>query len=470
MGSIHFLIPRDLSAVAADCTYMVGTDGVPWESHVRILDDRLTVTRATNESGRLVILWSVEGYGQMALATGTLMPVERPYHLPLELARGCLARLMDQLNTAEVRGFKLDDPLAKLLSQAILHFVKASLNQIDFEQAAREAQRSLEHSLHLTQQLGRNPQVTTPSNEPIRAGMGVWGAVVHEVAEVRHLDSVPESVPNVLVLQQSWRDLEVNPGEWTWTGMDDVLQRVDTSQFRVGCGPLVTFNRNELPDWLYLWCDDMDAIQSYYTTYIQQIIKRYAGEFRFWHCAAGTNVDEALGLTEEQRLRLTVSALESARRIDSRTPLLVSLKQPWGEYLGRTSMDLTPLQFADILVRGDLGLSAIGLHIEIDCNSQSTLPRDLLEFNRMIENWSILGLPLVVFLSVPNSPEGNLENGLQMDYVKHLLQLFTSKSAIHGVVWDPLVDVQPQGCGLLSETGEAKQILGCFQDAARSVF
>jgi len=171
-------------------------------------------------------------------------------------------------------------------------------------------------------------------------------------------------------------------------------------QFRVGCGPLVTFNRNELPDWLYLWCDDIDAIQSYYTTYIKQIIRRYAGEFRFWHCAAGTNVDEALGLTEEQRLRLTVSALESARRIDARTPLLVSLKQPWGEYLGRTSMDLTPLQFADILVRGDLGLSAIGLHIEIGCAAHSTLPRDLLEFNRMIEHWSMLGLPLVVFLSL----------------------------------------------------------------------
>jgi hypothetical protein len=386
------------------------------------------------------------------------------------LARGALARLLDQLNTAEVRGFKLDQELTKLLRQATLHFVKASLNQNDFDLAAQEAQRSLEHSLSLTQQLGRNPQVTTPSSEPIRAGMGVWGAVVREADEVRYLNGVSDSVPNVLVLRQSWRELEINPGEWTWTALDDVLRRVDTSQFRVGCGPLVTFNRNELPDWLYLWCDDVEAIQSYYTTYIQQIIKRYAGEFRFWHCAAGTNVDEALGLTEEQRLRLTVSALESARHIDSRTPLLVSLKQPWGEYLGRTSMDLTPLQFADILVRGDLGLSAIGLHLEIDCDAHATLPRDLLEFNRMIEHWSILGLPLVVFLSVPTSLDGKLRNGLRMEYVKHLLHLFTSKSAIHGVVWDPLVDDQPHSNGLLTETGQAKSILGCFQDAARSVF
>ena len=98
------------------------------------------------------------------------------------------------------------------------------------------------------------------------------------------------------------------------------------------------------------------------------------------------------------------------------------------------------------------------------------MPRDLLEFNRMVENWSILGLPLVVFLSVPTTADGQLHNGLQMDYVKHLLQLFTSKSSIHGVVWDPLVDIPPHCSGLLTETGQSKSILGCFQDAARSVF
>ena len=108
--------------------------------------------------------------------------------------------------------------------------------------------------------------------------------------------------------------------------------------------------------------------------------------------------------------------------------------------------------------------------IGLDCNSQSTLPRDLLEFNRMIENWSILGLPLVVFLSIPTSPDGKLGNGLKMEYVKHLLQLFTSKSAIHGVVWDPLVDETGRHSGLLTESGKAKSILACFQDAARSVF
>jgi hypothetical protein len=57
-----------------------------------------------------------------------------------------------------------------------------------------------------------------------------------------------------------------------------------------------------------------------------------------------------------------------------------------------------------------------------------------------------------------------------MDYVKQLLQLFTSKSSIHGVVWDPLVDDQPLCSGLLTESGQAKPILRCFQDAARSVF
>ena len=137
----------------------------------------------------------------------------------------------------------------------------------------------------------------------------------------------------------NWHDIELNEGEYDWEHCDQQLEWSRSAGLKLCGGPLLRFYQGSLPDWLYLWCDDMEAIQSYYTTYIRQIIQRYAGEFRFWHCAAGTNVDEALGLTEEQRLRLTVTALEHARKLDSRTPLLVSLKQPWGEYLGRTSME-----------------------------------------------------------------------------------------------------------------------------------
>ena len=45
----------------------------------------------------VTVPWQVEGHGLLALSTATLLERWEPYHLPLELARGTINRLRDQL-------------------------------------------------------------------------------------------------------------------------------------------------------------------------------------------------------------------------------------------------------------------------------------------------------------------------------------------------------------------------------------
>ncbi|MCP4194116.1 MAG: hypothetical protein GY768_26195 [Planctomycetaceae bacterium] len=467
MGSIHFLIPPqlDFNANALECAYMVGSDGVPWESRVEVEGNRLVVTRDTAESGRLVMLWHVEGHGELALATSTLSPGDCHYFLPLELARGCLARLQSQLNTAEVRGFRFSDSSRQLLRRAMRHFVNASLAKNDLERSSDEAHASLADALTLTSLMGQNEQVTAMP-ESRKGSTAVWGAVVHDPSEAVRVASLERSLPNVVLIKRTWCDLEINPGEWVWDPLDEMVESLSADRFRVGCGPLLTLDRNGIPDWLYLWENDVEAIQSYVIAYVRRVAARYAGRFRFWLCAAGTNIDAALGLSEEQRLRLTVDVLENVRQTDRRTPILVGVKQPWGEYLGRASQDLTPFQFVDILVRGDLGLSAIALQIQIDSCPGCTLPRDLLAFNQMIDLWSQLGLPLVIFLSVGRDHPSISVNSQRWERITQLLELFSRKSSIHGVIWEPFLDQTANAGGLLTRDGQPKRIFDIVEGIA----
>ena len=444
---------------------MVGSDGVPWESRVELDGNRLVITRDTAESGRLVMLWHVEGHGELALSTSTLSPGDRHYFLPLELARGCLARLQTQLNTAEVHGFRFSDDSRQLLRRAMSHFVNASLAQHDLERSSQEAHASLAHALTLTSLMGQNERVTT-SPECRTGSTAVWGAVVHNSREAAHADSIDRILPNVVLIDRNWGDLEINPGEWVWDELDEIVRSLDADRFRVGCGPLLTLDRSGLPDWLYLWENDVEAIQSYVIAYVRKVAARYAGRFRFWLCTAGTNIDGALGLSEEQRLRLTVDVLESVRQSDRRTPVLVGVKQPWGEYLGRESQDLTPFQFIDILVRGDLGLSAIALQIQIDSCPGCTLPRDLLAFNQMIDQWSQLGLPLVILLSVGKKGQEISAKSQHWERVTQLLELFSRKSSIHGVVWEPFLDQADNAGGLLTDKGQPKPVFDIVERIA----
>ena len=129
---------------------------------------------------------------------------------------------------------------------------------------------------------------------------------------------------------------------------------------------------------------------------VEAVVKRYRGKVQLWHVAARMNQDGAFRYSEEQRLRLVVEAVDRVRAIDPRTPMIVSFDQPWAEYIARKDQELTPLHFADTLVRGELGLAGVGLEINYGYWPGGTLPRDPLEVSRQLDRWSQLGVPLVI--------------------------------------------------------------------------
>jgi hypothetical protein len=200
------------------------------------------------------------------------------------------------------------------------------------------------------------------------------------------------------------------------------------------------------------------------------------GRVHVWHAAAGLNVGGPLNLSEEARLKLAFRAVEAIRTVDRQTPVIVSFDQPWGEYLTSEEMELTPFHFADALTRADVGLSGIGLTINLGYWPGGTLPRDLLEVNRQVDRWSMLNIPLLVSLAAPSHPASDGRGCLQPmpnfmkdgptpegqdEWIGRMLPLLVAKPAVHGVIWSQLMD--GKGClshaGLFDAQGAAKPLL-----------
>ena len=59
----------------------------------------------------------IDGYGELLLGTTSLMEWESPYHLPLELARGVLCRLRNQLAIWPPLGLEIPGALQDLIGQ-----------------------------------------------------------------------------------------------------------------------------------------------------------------------------------------------------------------------------------------------------------------------------------------------------------------------------------------------------------------
>ncbi|MFM8250890.1 MAG: endo-1,4-beta-xylanase [Planctomycetota bacterium] len=493
MGQLRFLVPggERVDQEALSRAYLIGPDLVPWLTRIRWDEPNLVVERDVRESGNLCVPWTVAGHGELMLTTGSLMERAAPYHLPTELARGTLARLRHQLGLWQLRQIQLAPDLSSLVTNAQRSFVEVLAAQADPEHAAELAHRSLEQTLLAEQSIQAAHfeaalQANLAQSNKLTTLLGA--TITDEPLEPKQAKWL-QAAGNTVALTPSWSRLQPNRGEWDWTAADQQLSWCRESGLKVIAGPLAHNAAAALPGWLPANGGlDVRQYQAAMLAYLDGIVRRWRGMIHVWHVAAGFNVESSLGFTEEQRFHLVVAAIQLIRSIDSETPLLVSLDQPWGEFLGRQPVDLPPFHFADMLIRSNLGITGLGLEINLGYYPHATCPRPLSEISRLVDQWGTLGLPLVTFLTVPSDVTADPLAGSSARPVRELgesqpspteqrrlgetlVTLLLSRPSVHGVIWNQLRDDHPHEFphgGLFDESGRRKPIVEALTDLRRT--
>src|SRR5689334_20069203 len=114
---------------------MTGVDEIPWLSRASWDDNTLVIERDVEDSGCVHVPWSVTKGGEPTLTTATLMVREEPYQLAVELARGSLNTLRNQLAAWQQAGLQVPAAIESQLAEATLLFGRAATGQ----HAPREA-------------------------------------------------------------------------------------------------------------------------------------------------------------------------------------------------------------------------------------------------------------------------------------------------------------------------------------------
>ena len=175
-----------------------------------------------------------------------------------------------------------------------------------------------------------------------------------------------------------------------------------------------------------------------------------------WLCSGRLNTADVLGLSEEENLQLAARSVELIRSLDPETPVILSVDQPWGEYLSDRELDFPPMQFADTLIRAGVGISGLMLEMNVGYSPDGTLLRDPLEFSRRLDQWALFGLPLHVAVCVPSAvgddplarqrvklpPENWAVKGQQV-WISRYVPLILAKPYVYGVLWNQLRDSDP---------------------------
>ena len=478
MGQMRFLIspPDRLTEEVLQLAYMSGLDRTPWLVRVKADGPALTVDRSVSDSGSLTIPWHVEGHGLLGLSTGTLIERLEPYRLPLELARGAINQLRAHLFEWQAIGLAVPRPVGEKLHAAVEQFSAAVVDQAE-PAAGVQAQAALRLALDASQLLAGAyaEQVIgfrrrSSGKLPTLLGGDLAGPMLENGTAAQFLAAF-----NAARVPMPWSEVEAMEGRFAWSAIDSQIDWCRAQGLKVCAGPLVQLDARGLPDWAYLWEDDFDNLAAAAGEFVQAAVQRYRGKVDLWQCAARINSTDLLALTEEENLRLAASLLHLVGQLDPETPLAISIDQPWGEYMGRRACDFPPLHFADALVRARLDLKALMLEINLGCFRGATMPRSELELSRLLDYWSLLGLPLWVSLTIPSSdaddpaavrkmkiPAGSWNLESQQVWTSRYVPMILAKPGVQAVYWNQFRDIPGHdfpNAGLMNDHRQAKPAL-----------
>lgn len=460
MGRMRFIVapPDRVTDDLLQQVYLSGLDRIPWPVRAIRSDNELVIDRAGSDSGNLHVPWPVEGFGPLMLATATLRERPEPYYLPLELARGKLSQVRNQLADWAMIGLDVPFVLRRQLQDAVRDFGNAVCVGCTDPKSIEFAERALRGAVEVGSNLAAayTEQALAArrrlQNRPnLFLGSDLGSSPLEEFPASQFLQSF-----NAGCLPMAWRDVETGEGKFFWDVCDKQIQWCRDNKMTVCAGPLLPFDERAVPDWLHLGDGDFESIASFTSVYLREAVERYRGAVDYWIAVGKPNIGGILGLSEEEEVRLTAQAIQLVRAADPQAGLLVSFDQPWAEYLARRRRDFPPLQFADALLRASLGMTGIALELNVGYWPGGTFPRDLIEFSQLLDYWSLLGVPLFPILTFPSGAgpdplayrkagtvDANVSATTHQEWIDHFVPLALAKPLVHGVLWNQLRDAEP---------------------------
>jgi GH35 family endo-1,4-beta-xylanase len=484
MGTMTFYLPpapgRDALRELEMVCLAGGPDNMPWPTQVQQSGNQLLLSRPLDESGYLVAPCAVRT-GSFLGSSATLMERPTPYNFLVELARGKVNQLRNQLFDWRTEGLVVAPALQQQIQEAVREFGRTVQQQDTPDAASRQAQSTLDLAYDAARQLVQSYvqqvfNVRHQRAQRLETRLGCrLGTAIPDAAQTEAL----RGACNAVCVPLSWHQIESAEGTYNWDGVDAALAWAEANGLPAATGPLVDFSSSQLPAWLWLWERDLPSLATFMCKFVERAVRRYRTRIRRWHLTAASNCAMVLSLGEDELLGLTYRLVDIARQVDPSLELVVGLAQPWGEYMAQTDRTHSPYLFADTLIRSGLNLAAIDLELVMGVTPRGSWCRDLMDTSRLLDLYALLGVPLQTTLGYPAAatpdpdadPElrvgsGRWEAGFspeaQAEWAAGYAALVLCKPAVQAIHWTQRSDVGPHQfphCGLFDAANQPRPVL-----------
>lgn len=461
--------------------YLVGADGVPVRGECR-LDGNLIIceSRNTDPLG-LSLLWTVRDFGTIQLETTRLPARPAPYNLHIELVRHRLLRISVKLEEWGLFGYPGMEQIAAQIDHARNVFINALKMVHEPPQAARLADEALRLACEASVRVCEFHAGVFLARRRSAGGFKrpYLGAALAPTKNAPALRDPLGSVFDFVRVPFVWREIHRKEQRTSYDQSDRLVRAALKVHLGVRGGPLLSFGVRFVPDWLYIWENDYEAIADFAREHIRRTVKRYAGKVSHWIVASGLHADSVFPFNFEQIMDLTRMAASTTKQADPRAQVVVDIVQPWGEYFARNQATIPPSLYAEMIVQSGIPFDALGLQFVFGIEADGFHLRDLMQISSLIDRFANYGKPIhITAVSVPTQPctGGMLAEvwspQTQGQWLAQFTRVALSKPYVDSVCLYGLTDagaVGVPGGGLLRDDGQPTEALSALAELRRAL-
>ncbi len=244
------------------------------------------------------------------------------YNLPIEICRGTIIRLRNQIFEWQRIGLRVAASTLQLSEQALDCFLSAVTAGGNTQTQGQLAQDAIELALRSMHELTsafslQMLEVRKQNEDRLTTLLGVT------LAPTLSLPSVADAVTtafNMVAMPVDLGAVQSSSGKRDFSAFDRQIDWARNNNMRVCCGPLMRFRPGALPSWMVLLGESFESILNTACQHAEEVVTRYRGKVHLWNCGSSLNVPGELDWNDEQVLRLAVSLIQVVRRTDPRAP------------------------------------------------------------------------------------------------------------------------------------------------------
>jgi hypothetical protein len=410
----------------------------------------------------LCLLWTARDGGRYLLPTTRLPERPEPYNLNLEILRAQIMRLYQKREDWALFDIPDAEQLNSEFAEVRQAFVRAMVANVNDPGAAADmADGALQTALEFGERLAmfHSDMVMRQHSSAMRRIQFGTRAMLHAdtPAVVKRLKNGFDFVQ----LPTTWRALEPDEKSRQFSRMDAWMNWAVREKKDIHAGPLLSFEPEFLPDWLYQYEKDFDDLRDKVFDHIQRIVKRYT-DVKVWHVLSGLNALNTFNLSFDQIMELTRTCCQLVKTLAPDTTALIDIAMPWGEYYARNQRTIPPLLYADMTYQSNIKFDAFGVQVSMGVPSDGHYVRDLLRLSALLDEFQPHGKDLYVTAAgVPSadtrdqtdasggqkSPShagswhGPWDQPRQARWLQMLVRLAMSKSYVKGICWRDVADI-----------------------------